>query len=118
MDTNSEIERLKNLKAYGILDTMPEEELDVLTRLASSICGTPIALITLIDENRQWFKSKVGINVSEIPREITICNHAIKGTDIYEVEDASQNKIFSNNPLVKGDPNIRFYAGAPLITPN
>ena len=114
----NEQERLNALNSYNILDTLPEDELDAITKLASNICNTPIALISLIDGTRQWFKSKVGLDVSETPREISFCQYGIMNNFIYEVEDAQQNAIFSNNPLVTGDPKIRFYAGAPLIDSN
>jgi len=114
---DDEEKRLQILKEYQVLDTLPEEELDALTKLASTICDTPIALITLIDEHRQWFKSKVGIEGTETAREHAFCDHAIKGNDVYEVPNAQQNELFVNNPFVTGAPDVRFYAGAPLISP-
>lgn len=114
----NERERLKALEEYTILDTLPEEEYDAITKLASFICQVPIALISLIDLNRQWFKSKVGLDVTETPRSISFCQYAIMGEDVMEIPDVQQDTRFSKNPLVIGDPNIRFYAGAPLITPD
>lgn len=113
----NENDRLDALFQYHILDTMPEAELDALTQLASTICDTPIALISLIDEHRQWFKSKVGLDVTETPRGLAFCAHAIQGDDIYEIPNALENKLFAENPLVTGAPDVRFYAGAPLISP-
>jgi len=115
--TANESDRLAALFQYQILDTMPEAELDALTQLASTICDTPIALITLIDEHRQWFKSKVGLEGTETPREHAFCTHAIQGDDIYEIPNALENKLFAENPFVTGAPDVRFYAGAPLISP-
>ncbi|MES2515992.1 MAG: response regulator [Bacteroidota bacterium] len=108
--------RLEILKNYNVLDTIPEKQFDDITRLASIICGTPIILISLIDENRQWFKSRIGLDAIETPREISFCQHAIMQNDIFEIPNSLEDDRFSNNPLVTGDPNIRFYAGAPLKT--
>jgi len=112
-----EKERLKALKNYAILDSLSEEEFDRITELASLICDVPISLISLVDDDRQWFKSKVGIDVSETPRGLAFCQYAILDTDTLEVEDATLDERFKANPLVTGDPNIRFYAGHPLIDP-
>ena len=113
----NEKKRLKVLWQYEVLDTVPEEVFDDLTELAARICEAPIALISLVDEKRQWFKSKVGVTVSETSRDLSFCAYAITQSDLFIVPDATQDKRFANNPLVTSDPKIRFYAGAPLITP-
>jgi GAF domain-containing protein len=115
---HSEKKRLKVLWQYEVLDTVPEELFDDLTELAARICEAPIALISLVDEKRQWFKSKVGTDVKETSRDVSFCAHAIKQAELFIVPDATQDKRFANNPLVTSDPKIRFYAGAPLITPD
>jgi len=112
----NEIQRLIALKQYQILDTLGEESFDDLTSLASQICNTPIALITLLDESRQWFKSAVGIDATQTAREVSFCGHAILNNEIFEIPNVLKDDRFSDNPLVTGDPNIRFYAGIPLIT--
>lgn len=109
-----EKERLQTLRSTEILDTDPEERFDRLTRMAKRVFGVSIALVSLVDENRQWFKSKVGLDASETPRDISFCGHAILGNDIFVIEDALQDERFADNPLVTGAPGIRFYAGAPL----
>ncbi|NNE30350.1 MAG: response regulator, partial [Saprospiraceae bacterium] len=107
-------DRLDRLHEYQILDTGPEKQFDELTQLAAQICDVPICLISIIDEDRQWFKSKVGLGADETSRDISFCQHAIMDEIVLEVKDATKDERFSENPLVTGDPNIRFYAGAPL----
>lgn len=112
---NREIARLKALAQYNILDTSSEEAFDDLTSLAAQICETPIAMMALVDQDRQWFKSTVGLTVTQTPREGSFCNHAILGNEVFVVHDALADQRFSTNPLVICEPHIRFYAGAPLI---
>ncbi|MFT3744938.1 MAG: sensor domain-containing diguanylate cyclase [Pyrinomonadaceae bacterium] len=113
----NENDRLAALYQARLLDTEPEREFDDVTLLASQICGTPIATISLIDESRQWFKAKVGIDATETPRDQAFCAHAIlTPSRTTVIADATADERFANNPLVTGDPNIRFYAGTPLLT--
>jgi diguanylate cyclase (GGDEF)-like protein/PAS domain S-box-containing protein len=109
-----EVERLATLRGLNIMDTPPEERFDRLTRLAQHLFTVPIALVSLIDSNRQWFKSCQGLNVNETPRNISFCGHAILNDQTLIIADASLDPRFADNPLVTGAPNIRFYAGQPL----
>jgi anti-sigma regulatory factor (Ser/Thr protein kinase) len=111
-----EASRLAALRRYRILDTEPERGFDDLTLLASHICGTPIALISLVDADRQWFKARVGMTTSETSRAVSFCTHAIKRPDIFIVPDTTADERLRDNPQVTGEEHIRFYAGAPLLT--
>lgn len=112
-----EPERLAELRAYRILDTPPETAFDQITALAAQICDAPIALLSLVDADRQWFKSKVGSLPAQTPREVAFCAHAIMGRDLFLVRDAVKDQRFAHNPLVTARPGIRFYAGMPLASP-
>ncbi len=111
----NEAARVSALQKYAILDSEPEQAFDDLTLLASYVCKTSMALISLIDEDRQWFKSRVGISATETSRDIAFCSTAIQQPDVFVVPDALQDERFRTNPLVVSEPNIRFYAGVPLI---
>ncbi len=115
MMSGNDAARVDALQKYAILDSEPEQAFDDLTLLASYVCQTPIALISLVDEDRQWFKAKVGISATETSRNIAFCSTAIQQRDVFVVPDALQDERFRTNPLVVSEPNIRFYAGAPLI---
>ncbi len=115
---NDEEVRLESLRALKILDTTPEERYDRLTRLAKRLFGVPIALVSLVDADRQWFKSSIGLDAKEGPRETSFCGHAILGDDVFEVQDALLDERFNDNPAVINSPNVRFYAGYPLKVPN
>ncbi|QQD12740.1 PAS domain S-box protein [Sphingobacterium sp. UDSM-2020] len=114
----NESERLDALHKYEILDTQPEEDFDRITKIASLVCGVPISLISLIDEDRQWFKSRVGLDVGQTSRSLAFCQYAIKDRNFMEVPDAQQDERFKNNELVTSDPYIRYYLGFPLVDPD
>jgi GAF domain-containing protein len=106
------------LREYGVLDSLPEADFDDIVFLASYICGAPIALVSLVDEARQWFKARIGTDVKETPRDVAFCAHAILEPDeIFVVPDAHEDARFATNPLVRDEPHVRFYAGAPLVSP-
>ena len=110
--------RLETLRTLKILDTAPEERFDRLTRMAKRMFGVPISLVSLVDMNRQWFKSKQGLDAEETPRDISFCGHAILGDDVFMIPNALEDERFADNPLVTDAPNIRFYAGCPLKVAN
>ena len=112
----NESERLEALRRYEVLDTESEGKFDDLTLLARHICDTPIALISFVDAERQWFKSRIGLTTSQTPRAVSFCGHAILEEDVMVVPDAAADERFADNPMVTGEPGIRFYAGAPLLT--
>lgn len=113
-----EKERIKSLHSLQILDTPPDEKFDRITKIAQIIFDIPIALVSLVDVNRQWFKSCVGLSATETPRSVSFCSHAILQDDIFVIEDATKDDRFSENPLVTGEPFIRFYAGKPIRGPD
>lgn len=110
----NEAQRLQTLRLYEVLDSEPEPVFDDITAASSQIFGTPICLITLVDEDRQWFKSSYGLDIDATGRDVAFCAHAILSDEPLVVEDARSDARFADNPLVKGEPHIRFYAGAPL----
>lgn len=110
-----EAARIAALNRYAILDSEPEEAFDDLVLLTAHVCKTPIALLSLVDDHRQWFKAAVGVQIKETPREISVCSHAIQQSELFIVPDMLEDARFRDNPLVTGEPRIRFYAGAPLV---
>ena len=116
--SHDEPARLAALHGLALLDTPSEERFDRITRLARRLFGVPIATLSLVDEDRQWFKSRQGLELSETPREISFCGHAILGDQIMEVPDAAADPRFHDNPLVTQEPHVRFYAGCPLRAPD
>ncbi len=113
-----EPERLRALRSLALLDTPPEERFDRVVRFAAEQLDMPIAMVSLIDDQRQWFKSRVGMDVSQTARDISFCGHAILQSELFIVEDARLDTRFADNPLVTGEPGVRFYAGAPLSSPS
>ncbi len=114
---DNEPERLRALHDLMLLDTSPEERFDRVVRFAAEQLDAPIALVSLVDEHRQWFKSRLGLQVPETGRDISFCAHAILQPDVFIVEDASRDARFADNPLVTGESHVRFYAGAPVSAP-
>lgn len=116
-ETTDEADRLAKLQSYRVLDTSPEKLFDDITHIASHICGTPISLVSLVDADRQWFKSKKGLDVEQTSRSVAFCAHAIHSDELLYVPDATKDERFHDNPLVTESPNLMFYAGAPIVTP-
>lgn len=113
-----EKDRLQELREYKILDTLPEEELDEVAEIASAICDTPISLVSFIDDNRQWFKSTKGVDIKETPRKLSFCQHTLhQPTEVLVIDNPLHDERFKDHPFVQGQPHVRFYAGAPLVTP-
>jgi GAF domain-containing protein len=110
-------ERLADLRAYSIVDSPPEQEFDDLARIAAHVCATPIALVNFLTEDRQWFKAEIGFGMREIPLELAFCAHAEHQPQLFVVPDATQDARFCRNPLVTGEPHLRFYAGALILSP-
>ena len=113
-----EADRLSALRAYGVLHTAPQPEFDDAVLVAAQVCGTPTALISFVTEDQQWFKARVGLDADSTPREQSFCAHAMGGAKVMVVPDAALDPRFADNPLVTGEPHIRFYAGAPLVSPD
>lgn len=114
----NEDERLRALHALMLLDTPPEESFDRVVRFVAEQLDMPIAFVSLVDEHRQWFKSRVGIESVQTDRDVSFCGHTILKSEIFVIEDASLDPRFADNPMVTGEPHVRFYAGAPLIAPS
>lgn len=112
---SKESARVAALNRYAILDSEPEESFDDLVTLAAHICQTPMAMLSLVDDHRQWFKSKYGVEIKETPKEVSVCAHAIQQGNLFVVPDLTKDERFRDNPLVTGDAHLRFYAGAPLV---
>src|SRR5215831_10922609 len=112
---SQEAARVAALDRYAILDTEPEQTFDDLVTLASYICKTPIAMLSLVDDRRQWFKARIGVQSQETAKELSFCAHAIQQEDLFIVPDTLKDPRFKENPLVLGEPHIRFYTGAPLV---
>ena len=115
---DNEAWRLQSLRDLDVLDSAPEAEFDALVKVASLVCGVPISLVSLVDEDRQWFKAEVGLGARQTPRDVAFCAHAILGEAIFEVSDTLLDARFAGNPLVQEAPDIRFYAGAPITLAN
>ena len=115
---SDEAQRLEAMRVLGILDTPPDERFDRLTRLAGRLFNVPVALLSLVDTDRTWFKSRMGIDEEEVPRDVSFCTHAIDGERVLVVEDAEAHELFHDNPLVRGGPGFRFYAGRTVRAPN
>ena len=114
---SDEQERLEALRSYNIIDTDPEPVFNDLAQLAAYVCGTPMAVVSLLDDERQWLKARVGIDLREVPREQTFCQYALRANDVFEIPDTLADSRYASNPMVTGAPHIRFYVGTPLLTP-
>ncbi|RYF21149.1 MAG: GAF domain-containing protein [Oxalobacteraceae bacterium] len=114
----AERDRVATLTGYGIMDTPNEPDFDAIVRQTKQALNVPIVLISLLDEHRQWFKARIGLDVTETPRCISFCTHALRGPSVLVIPDARADERFADNPLVVGEPHIRFYAGAPLVAEN